>query len=261
MARELSVDPERFASRWLATFDDRVRGNLGTFRETVERFARELGGTVTRAAAERAMALRVAYARSLINAGVSSLHPLEGLRRNGVRLALVSDTSDDTVRVWPETDFAPLFEVTVFSCVERIRKPDPRIFRVALERLHVPPSACVFVGDGGSHELSSAESAGISAFQYIFPEEEGTAFRVDADSSWKGTRWSTFPSSSTWFKNIAQASRAECDLSVGGRHSCRTSNDPSKICGLYRKPPLRHLLFARKTTRPSRAGRRGCRRP
>lgn len=190
MARVLGVDHERFARRWLDTFDERVRGRMGSLEQTIERLVRELGGTPSGAAVERAASMRRTFARSLFDGGLPSLPALDTLRGAGVRLALVSDTSDETVRVWPETAFALRFEVTVFSCVEHLRKPDPRMFATALQRLRLPPSACVFVGDGGSHELTGAGAAGISAFQYIFPGEESGAYRVDYDSGWHGTRLS-----------------------------------------------------------------------
>jgi putative hydrolase of the HAD superfamily len=188
MARELGVDPESFAGRWLSTFDERARGVFGSLEETIERFARELGGTPNQGAVDRAAALRTGFARSLFDTGRSSLPALDALTSTGLRLAVVSDTSDDTVRVWPETAFAARFEAAVFSCVEGFRKPDPRMFRAALERLHVAPAACVFVGDGGSNELSGAEAVGVSAYQYCFPGEGDAAFRVDADPNWAGAR-------------------------------------------------------------------------
>ena len=41
-----------------------------------------------------------------------------------------------------------LFDVVVESCKEGVRKPDPRIFQLCLERLSLSPEACVFLGQG-----------------------------------------------------------------------------------------------------------------
>jgi putative hydrolase of the HAD superfamily len=188
MARALDVDPGRFAGRWLASFDERARGAMGTLEQTIDRLARALGGRPARDAVERAGAIRTEFSRSLLDGGGSSLAALDRLRAAGLRLGLVSDTTDDTVRAWPTSALAARFDAVVFSCVEGLRKPDPRIFRLALRRLRRPASRCAFVGDGGSHELSGAEAVGLTAFRYVFPEDPVTAYRIDAETTWKGVR-------------------------------------------------------------------------
>jgi putative hydrolase of the HAD superfamily len=71
--------------------------------------------------------------------------------------------------------------------VEGFCKPDPRMYKLALERLRLPADRCAFVGDGGSRELSGAESVGLAAFLYRFPEEPtGLEARYDPDTEWKG---------------------------------------------------------------------------
>ena len=189
MGELLGVDPEPFAQRWLACFDARVRGTMGSIEETVGQLARSLGGRPDPAAVARAVALRLDFTRGLLRSTDSVLSALDDLRHDGVRLALVSDTSEETVRVWPETALASRFEATVFSCVEGIRKPDPRIYYRALERLGLPATACAYVGDGGSHELSGARAVGLSPFQFRFPgESDDVAYRVDFDVDWTGPR-------------------------------------------------------------------------
>lgn len=42
-------------------------------------------------------------------------------------------------------------------------KPDPRIFRVALERLGVPAAAALYVGDHPQHDVAGARRAGLRA--------------------------------------------------------------------------------------------------
>lgn len=44
-------------------------------------------------------------------------------------------------------DVAHLFDEIIVSAEERLAKPDPRIYHVALERLGVPPQEAVFVDD------------------------------------------------------------------------------------------------------------------
>jgi putative hydrolase of the HAD superfamily len=67
--------------------------------------------------------------------------------------------------LWQESPLAPLVDVAVFSCSERIKKPDPRIYEHACERLGVRPQDCLYVGDGGSDELRGATAVGMRAIQ------------------------------------------------------------------------------------------------
>jgi putative hydrolase of the HAD superfamily len=189
MGRILEVDPAQFADRWLASFDQRARGEFGSLEETIARISAGLGGHPSPSSVARAAEVRLGLSRKLLEAGQLSLSALDELRAAGVRLALVSDTSDDSVRGWPASALALRFEVTVFSCVERVRKPHPQMYSAALERLHLPPARCAFVGDGGSRELTGAEAVGLTAFQYLFPgEDPGAAYRLDTDEEWRGRR-------------------------------------------------------------------------
>jgi putative hydrolase of the HAD superfamily len=43
----------------------------------------------------------------------------------------------------------PLFDTVVQSAVEGVRKPDPRFYLLACERLEVEPTECVFLDDLG----------------------------------------------------------------------------------------------------------------
>lgn len=60
---------------------------------------------------------------------------------------------------------APLVDAAVFSCVEGVKKPDSRIYRLACSRLAVEPQECLYVGDGASDELPGATAFGMWAVQ------------------------------------------------------------------------------------------------
>lgn len=187
MARLLDLDPTAFVSAWTNSFDDRVRGKLGSLEETVERLATSLGSRPSRTAVDRAVRIRLEFSRRLLDLAAPTLPALDELRAAGVRLAVVSDASEETVRLWPDTALAARVGVAVFSCVEGVRKPHPRMYRAALERLDLPAAKCAFVGDGGSRELSGAEAVGLSTFRYLYPDEDpNDAFRVDPDTTWTG---------------------------------------------------------------------------
>jgi putative hydrolase of the HAD superfamily len=60
------------------------------------------------------------------------------------------------------------FDVVVESSVEGLRKPDPRIYRLALDRLDVEPAATVFLDDLGIN-LKPARELGITTIKVADP--------------------------------------------------------------------------------------------
>ncbi len=66
-------------------------------------------------------------------------------RRRGVRTALLSNSWG--VEHYPHDLLAELFDQIVISGQVGMRKPDPEVFRLAADRLGLPPDECLFVDD------------------------------------------------------------------------------------------------------------------
>ena len=107
----------------------------------------------------------------------------------GYKTALISDCSAETPESWTDTPLESLMDVTAFSCVAGIKKPDPRIYHLACERLGVNPQDCIYVGDGSSRELTGASQVGMHAvlisvaYEEVFDSYD--AYRREA-RDWKG---------------------------------------------------------------------------
>jgi putative hydrolase of the HAD superfamily len=89
----------------------------------------------------------------------------------GVRLALLTNN----VREWEPRWRAmlpidELFEVVVDSAFVGMRKPDPRIYELTLERLGLPPAACTFVDDL-EHNVEAARELGMQAVWFQDTEQ------------------------------------------------------------------------------------------
>jgi epoxide hydrolase-like predicted phosphatase len=89
----------------------------------------------------------------------------------GLRLALLTNN----VREWEPRWRAmmpidELFEVVVDSAFVGMRKPDPRIYELTLERLGLPASACVFVDDL-EHNCEAATALGMRAVRFESTEQ------------------------------------------------------------------------------------------
>lgn len=83
-----------------------------------------------------------------------------------VRTALVSNAFSDLRQTLSQRwQIADSFDEIIISAEVGVRKPDPRIFRLALERLRVEPWQAVLV-DNDPENVASARSLGIQTVQY-----------------------------------------------------------------------------------------------
>jgi HAD superfamily hydrolase (TIGR01549 family) len=86
---------------------------------------------------------------------------LARLRAGGLRLAAVSNANGTLQVLFDRLGFTPAFDVILDSQVEGVEKPDPRLFRLALERLGEPAEAALHVGDFYNVDVVGARAAGI----------------------------------------------------------------------------------------------------
>ena len=59
-----------------------------------------------------------------------------------------------------------LFDVIVESSVEGVRKPNPRIYEIACNRMGVVPDGCVFLDDLGIN-LKPAKALGMTTIKVV----------------------------------------------------------------------------------------------
>jgi putative hydrolase of the HAD superfamily len=85
------------------------------------------------------------------------------LRAADYQIALVSNCTSDVPDMLRRSALGGLFDVEVFSAYDGVAKPDPRIFRLTCERLGVPPTRCLYIGDGNDNELEGAAAIGMTA--------------------------------------------------------------------------------------------------
>lgn len=184
MATLLDVDPEAFAGLMRQSFDQRARGRLGSLTESVRHLARLLGADPPEPAVEAAVELRLDLTRAL-HARTWAVPVLAQLGRAGVLRGLVSDCSAETPAVWSESPLSPHLDAVSFSCLTGHRKPAHEAYEVALRQLGVEAGECLYVGDGGSRELTGATALGMAALRYA-PGGAVGGDVVDQDLGWSG---------------------------------------------------------------------------
>jgi putative hydrolase of the HAD superfamily len=88
---------------------------------------------------------------------------LERLRAGGARLAVVSNWDVSLHDVLERTELRGRVDAVVISAEVGVAKPDPAIFRTALERLGAKASDAIHVGDSVEHDVAGARAAGLEA--------------------------------------------------------------------------------------------------
>src|SRR5262249_32778679 len=85
------------------------------------------------------------------------------LRESGLRLAIVSNFDARLFGICDGLGITAYFDAIVVSSRVGCAKPDPRIFALALDRLHVTAGEAMHVGDSGHEDIAGARAAGIAA--------------------------------------------------------------------------------------------------
>lgn len=97
--------------------------------------------------------------------------------RTRYRTGIISNAWDDVRSMIKERwKMADAFDQIVVSAEVKIGKPDPRIFKLALENLGVAPEEAVFIDDF-AHNIEGARAVGMHAIQFQTSEQ----IRADLD--------------------------------------------------------------------------------
>jgi putative hydrolase of the HAD superfamily len=110
---------------------------------------------------------------------------LETLRRRGVRMAVISNTSFRGFILQRELERQNLlqyFEFVMASADYGIRKPDPLLYQVALQRMSLPAAQTWYAGNMPSVDCVGARAAGMRPLWYAAPDIKSGAYeRARAD--------------------------------------------------------------------------------
>jgi len=163
---------EEFIEQWFANSVGLGTGLYKTWQDYIRYVCQLMGLDIPGIRLKRASDIALSVTRNRIcvpREGAMEL--LSYLKSNRYKIGLISDCYYDVPEIWPETPFAPYFDVTVFSCEVGMNKGDPRIFKIALEKLAVKPGNCIYIADGMRNELANAAGLSIRAIQLNMPGE------------------------------------------------------------------------------------------
>ena len=87
---------------------------------------------------------------------------LDAVRADGYRMGLISNFDSWLEEMLIEMEVGHVFDPSVISGMVGVEKPDPEIYRIAIERAGVDPARAVHVGDSPRTDMEPASAVGIT---------------------------------------------------------------------------------------------------
>jgi putative hydrolase of the HAD superfamily len=185
LADALGVDGGALLTALDESFPERITGSLGDVQQTLQVLAGRIGARPSADQLAEASRVRREIQESMFVLRPEAVPVIRQLRAAGLKIGLLSDCTSELPEAWDRLPLAGLVDAPVFSCVEGMRKPDPRLFRTVAANLRAEPSECLYVGDGGGRELTGASDVGMRAV--LLAGQDWIAHR-STEVGWTGPR-------------------------------------------------------------------------
>jgi putative hydrolase of the HAD superfamily len=182
----LGVPSEPFTEIWRRTSEMRTIGKFQTVEASIEYVCGLMRTRVTPEQMTKAVEIRLRNIRRGLDPRADVVETLGRLKIAGYKIALLSNCSIEIPILWPETELADLFDTAVFSSRECLKKPDPRIYQLACQRLGLEPEACLYIADGENHELAAAAQLGLRAILFRNSSQESRGELLREAVEWQG---------------------------------------------------------------------------
>lgn len=98
----------------------------------------------------------------------------EELKKRGYLIGLISNCYFEEAKVIRDSVLWQYFDAPYLSCEQGTAKPEEEIFRRCVAELGVTYAECLYVGDGGSRELETAERLGMKPVQAVWYLQKGS---------------------------------------------------------------------------------------
>lgn len=172
IAEDIGISEAKFREIWDTSDDDRTLGKR-SLEDVIEEILR-VNQCYSPAVFENIIAKRKQSKTECF----AHIHPeiiplFQMLKQRNIKIGLITNCYFEERDVIKYSVFWEYFDAVCMSCEVGSKKPDVVIFQKCMEDLSVLPEECLYVGDGGSFELETAQSLGMHPLQAAWYLKEG----------------------------------------------------------------------------------------
>jgi putative hydrolase of the HAD superfamily len=166
IAEEIGIAEAKFREIWDPSDHERTLGKR-TLEDVIEEILRVNNCYSTelleRILAKREEVTKRSFERKHIHPEIIPL--FTWFKEQNIKIGLISNCYFEERDIIKNSVLNDYFDVMCMSCELGMKKPDVRIFQKCMEDLGLEPAECLYIGDGGSLELETAESVGMNSLQ------------------------------------------------------------------------------------------------
>lgn len=193
MAAALDVPYEQFIRLWGQTAEMRIIGAFETVEANIKYVCDTMNVHPRAKQITKAVEIRMKYVRQALQPRPDAIDTLTQLKTHTHKTGLLSNCSIEIPILWQETAFADLIDTPTFSCRAHFKKPDPRIYHLACERLGVTPDSCLYIADGEDHELTAAAKIGLHPVLIRTASQKSRSELHQEAREWQGVTIASLP--------------------------------------------------------------------
>jgi putative hydrolase of the HAD superfamily len=173
MASILNAPDDEFHNMWGQIGEKRFTGVFKNLEEILRYICSELKIPAKEKKFKLARDIRLKLYSRALKPKREILTMLSQLKSEGYRIGIISNCSIEPAEIWTTTDFALLIDTVIFSSVAGIQKPDPRIYRLAVNTMSVKPEDCLYIDDNDTNLTTSGE-VGLHPVLFHKPRKENS---------------------------------------------------------------------------------------
>ena len=175
IAEEIGISEAKFREIWNPTDEDRTLGKR-TLEDVIEeslrvnnRYCRELLESII---SKRKGMYQTSFDPAHIHPEIIPM--FQALKEQNIKIGLITNCYFEERDIIKNSVLSRYFDVMCMSCELGMKKPDTAIFERCLKDLGLEAQECLYVGDGGSRELETAQAVGMHPLQAAWYLKDGT---------------------------------------------------------------------------------------
>ena len=169
---DIGITEQKFREIWDTTDEDRTLGKK-SLEEVIEAILRA-NNCYSCELFEMIIEKRKQSKVECFNHIHSEITPmLTAIKEMNIKVGLITNCYFEERDVIQNSVLFDYFDAVCMSCELGLSKPDAAIFQKCTQALEVAPDECLYVGDGGSFELESAQALGMHPIQAVWYLKDG----------------------------------------------------------------------------------------